>query len=278
MRIIQTTTAVIITLISGVAGWQLCWFLMIYTTGNTTHLETNLVTYMTILPYFAGVGFLLSAALPILSFFQKIPAVILNSAKYKRLIMVQLGYFVLLMIDSWWYRAGYHVDIFELLIAPIGIWLIYNSGSIYFHSGKRMYNHPTTIGSVFVKSALIGLSLIILYPVNGADTGIIPGILPVLILLDLFILVAQFRYLSQSGEETHRIARKLLAEYIFLFGARIIIGIFIPLVIILYSIYLSNYEYKGTAALLILGVVLHTLVLTLAGRENGKESTSASGN
>lgn len=278
MRIFQTTVAVIITLISGVAGWQLCWFLMIYTAGNTTHLEANLATYMTILPYFAGVGFFLSAALPILSFISEKPEVIFDSVKYKRLILIQLGYFMILLADSWWYSAGYHIHIIELLLVPAGIWVIYLSGSIYYNSGKRMYAHPTAIGSVFVNSALMGTSLNVLVPVNSIGAEFTPGTLIVLTTLHLFILIAMFRFLARSGDDTNRVARKLLGEYIFLFGARIIIGIFIPLILLIYSIYISIDDFKGAAALLVLGVVLHSLVLSLAGTENGKESTSASGN
>ena len=183
---------------------------------------------------------------------------------------------MLLLADSSWYRAGYHLHIIELLMVPVCIWVIYLSGSIYYNSGKRMYAHPTAIGSAFVKSALMGISLNVLIPVNSIGSEFTPGTLIVLITLDLFILIAMFRFLAQSGDDTNRVAQKLLGEYIFLFGARIIIGIFIPLILLIYSIYISIDDFKGAAALMVLGVVLHSLVLSLAGTENVRESISAS--
>lgn len=275
MRLFQGIGSIVITLTAGIAGWQLCVFFLIYAAGGTPNLDANLHSYMMILPFFAAVGFLLALLISVHSLFFKKSAVIFDPKTYDKLRLLHLGYFIFLLADSWGYRLGYHIHLFELLIVSFSIWLVYLSGAIYYYSGERMYAHPTAIGSVFVKSVLTGLSLNILFPVIEAEAGIIPGMLTVLILLDLFILVASFRFLSQSSDETNRVARKLLGQYIFLFGGRIIVGTFIPLLIILYSISISNQELKGAAVLLISGVVLHTLVLILAGTDNTKESKSA---
>ena len=81
-------------------------------------------------------------------------------------------------------------------------------------------------------------------------------VLITLLLFDLLILYARFQYLSTAEPATIQKARELMGSHLLFFGTRIIIGIFMPLIFILYSLLIGKTETEGIAVLILVGLLL----------------------
>ena len=268
MKTRQTILSVLLTAINGLIGWQFWCFLMVYKSGEATQIAEGLESYFTLLPFFALLGLmitLISAATLLLSDSTKI---IFQSKQFRILMGFQISFFTLLIVDTYLYSSGLHFNFFELLIVGVGLFMLYLTGSAYYQSGMQMYQHPTTFGGTYIQSALIGIACYLLFPTDYTDARTAANWILLFIILDMFILIGRFRFLTQTSESTNRVARKLMGEYIFIFGARIIIGVFIPLVYVIYEFFNAGSEFKGVAILLVLGALLQPVVMGLAGYEN----------
>ena len=267
MKLTQVIITTLLTLTTGLIGWQCWWFVIIYQSGNTGLIRTGLDQFMHLLPYIAIAGILLSLLLGGLVALSDNSKIIFTLKRLWLVILMQKLYFLLLILDTYLYYSDLHLNIFELLNTSLGAGIVYLTGLLYYRSGAQMYQHPTSMGGTFVQAILLGISFYILFLSDETDVRFAATWFMILIVLDLFILIGRFRHLSGFSELTNRVARKLMGEYIFLFGARIILGIFIPLVLVIYALIRGNYEFKGVSALIILGGLLHSGVLSMAGTE-----------
>jgi len=113
--------------------------------------------------------------------------------------------------------------------------------------------HPTTHGSFFVTALLIGCVLMSIFNLVSTDSSTLYYFLLGLLTVDLFIVYARFQYLTNSSQATIQIARKLMGNHLLYFGARILLGIFMPAVFILYMVLINGEEVKGVEILILVG-------------------------
>ena len=138
---------------------------------------------------------------------------------------------------------------------------VYLAGFIFLHSDYPEFHHPTTIGGVVVTSALAGLSCFILLSGLSDLVQFQATWLLILLLLDMLIVFARFRFLAAFNPATNQAAKQLLGKYIFIFGARIILGIFTPLVFLLYTMISDFSDIRGIAVLILLGGLINFFLL-----------------
>jgi len=77
----------------------------------------------------------------------------------------------------------------------------------------------------------------------------------------MLIVFARFRFLAAFNPTTNQAAKQLLGKYIFIFGARIILGIFTPLVFLLYAMISDFSDFRGIAVLILLGGLINLFLL-----------------
>jgi hypothetical protein len=88
------------------------------------------------------------------------------------------------------------------------------------------------------------------------DSDLLQIILVVLLGIDLLIVFARFQFLSKPGETTRKIARNLMGRNLLYFGARIILGIFMPAIFLIYNIIRGEGDVKGIEILVLLGILI----------------------
>ena len=91
----------------------------------------------------------------------------------------------------------------------------------------------------------------------------------ILLIFDTLILYSRFRYLSKFSSATNRIARRLLGPYLLYFGSRVIVGIFMPIIYLIYALIFSTITIKGTGILLLVGTFLGWALFIFVVEEEG---------
>jgi DMSO reductase anchor subunit len=170
--------------------------------------------------------------------------------------MVQNIFLFILFINYLTIIWKIHLDVFELISFILAIWVLKRWGSVFYDSRVVTWRHPTTHGAFFVAALLCGCALVSLFDLTPMDSSLLYFFILILLLFDLFIVFARFQFLSKSGEITNRIARNLMGNQILYFGSRIIIGIFMPAIFILYNIFISDNDMKGVELLILVGTML----------------------
>lgn len=177
-------------------------------------------------------------------------------ASFTRQVFLQTIFIILLLLDYIFYRLSWHLHLFELMIFLLTIALIIRWGSLISAQPLTGWQHPTTYGSLVISTLLNGCALLTLITPMGDRETFLPTFLIVLLLMELLILFARFRYLSTHSQVTNGLARLLMSRYLFLFGTRIMVGIFMPLVFILYFYVIRGESMEGVAILILVGTFL----------------------
>ena len=180
---------------------------------------------------------------------------------YRKHFFLIGSYFIFLVLNFSLFRLNFYFYVYELLGMIIVLGSVYLAGFIFFHSDHPEYHHPTTNGGIIVTSALSGLSCFILLSGLSDLVKFQTTWLVILLLLDMLIVFARFRFLAAFNPTTNQAAKQLLGKYIFIFGARIILGIFTPLVFLLYAMISDFSDFRGIAVLILLGGLINFFLL-----------------
>ena len=236
-------------------GWQLASFAYLYHTTELLEISNRLTNWYEFQPFFLGIGVFVTIILLIihkispLQLFQQLQRV-------PKLLIFQNIFLILLFINYLMFLLDIHLQVFELISFLFAIWILRRWGSVFYHSKVQSWRHPTTYGTFFISGFLIGFSLLSLLRQIGIEAINLHLILGILLIFELLIVFARFQFLSKSGESTRRIARILMGSKILYFGSRIIIGIFMPGIFILYMIYVNGRDIQGIEVLILVGTVL----------------------
>ncbi len=171
------------------------------------------------------------------------------------------GYCLFIIIDLLLFHQNMHFRVYELIGIFIAMASVFVTGFILSNSGYPELRHPTTIGMLTVAAMINGICCFLIFSDLARDDLFEPVWIFILLILSASILFARFRYLSMSGSLSNRAARRLLGKYIFLFGARIILGICIPLVFITYTFITGFNELQGISILILLGNIIDIYLL-----------------
>jgi DMSO reductase anchor subunit len=248
-------------------GWQLVSFIYLYQSTDAGEILDRLEGWSIFGPYLIGVGAIITILLLILQRF----SLIIHLQQIKglpKLVTIQNLFLVILFFNNLAIKLNIHLDVFELIAFIFAIWLLSKWGSVYYNTKLAAWMHPTTHGSFFIASLLIGCTLVSIFNLVSIDSPLLQYFLLILLTFDLFIVYARFQYLSKSDQTTIRIARKLMGSQILYFGTRIIIGIFMPAIFILYMILISGGELRGVEILILVGTFIDRVLFNNSANLN----------
>ncbi len=102
------------------------------------------------------------------------------------------------------------------------------------------WNHPTTAGGIIEGTISLG-AITGLYAFAGTDLSrVFTWIILIILIFEILTLWARFRYLSRWSYLTQETLKMLLGSHIALFGVRFIFGLIMPLVYIVWVLFISN--------------------------------------
>ena len=265
-RISELVLSCYIYLASCLIGWQFWSFISIYWSAERQYITRDLPTYVQAILYPALTVLLLTIIagcfVASLSPFSK--------KNILRLLLWQSIYCLGLLMNHYMYSMGFHLDITELFISIMGLYIIYLMGAVFYRSTRIEFQHPTTYGTFVTEALLFGLSCYALLPVTEINIGTMVYGLLILILLNLSVFFARFKFLSAASRATNRVARQLLGPKLIYFGSRIIIGFFIPLVLLISILFQAGRQVKEVAVLILFGGLIEKMLFVMIGSDRNE--------
>ena len=236
-------------------GWQFVSFIFIYQSTDPGDILNRVDKCSAFSPYLLSIGALLSIIILILQRLSPI-SYLHNVRDFPKVMIVQNLFLILLFFNYLTVILNIHLDIFELTAFVFSFWLLIKWGAMFYNSKKSGWTHPTSHGAFFISALLLGCSLLSMFNLIRIEHTVLQYFLIVLLILDLFIVYARFQYLTKFNRETLKIARKLMGKQILLFGTRIIMGIFMPLIFIFYMILINGDGPRGVEVLILIGILI----------------------
>ncbi len=180
---------------------------------------------------------------------------VLIQDQLRAILLWHLAFTMIVLTKYLFFLAGAYLHIFALISAGMAFYLIFRTGNLLIESNIPAWRHPTTSGFVLMSGFILAGGVIILQGefVEYTDT-LLTG-LAILLIMELLILFARFRFLTHSDQNMRRIAERMLGTNILIFGGFIISGIFIPLVLIFFSMLVQPISEQGIAVLIIFGAI-----------------------
>ena len=130
------------------------------------------------------------------------------------------------------------LNFFIFLLAASSILGIARTFSV--KSKYDSWNHPTTAGGIIEGTISLG-TIAGLWAFAGTDLSrVFAWIILIILLFEILTLWARFRYLSRWSYLTQETLQMLLGSHIALFGVRFIFGLIMPLVYIVWVLFISN--------------------------------------
>jgi hypothetical protein len=251
-------------------GWQIITFISIYHTMDQDLIRYNLILWSNWQIYFIVAGFFITGMFA-LSFLRNLSLFeTFFKTSYTKLrlhLFFHIAFLVLLSTSYSLLFLDTHLNLLDLIGFFICIYLLNVIGNVFFQADRSAWMHPTTHGAIYISALLLGFACLLL--INPLQVTLSKYVYWVLILLifDLLIVYARFRYLSRHDRITNQIARKLMGPYLIYFGTRIIVGIFMPVLYLLYAIFFNPITLKGTGILIVIGTFLERMLFVFVGED-----------
>jgi DMSO reductase anchor subunit len=245
-------------------GWQSVSFIYIYHSMDEGIIFERMTQWSSLQPSFIGLGVIFTLLfLPLKQFLGK------KNQELHKSIQIQMilqGLFLLLIfLNITLLNSNIHLNVLELAAFLFALWLLVRWGSIFFHSNRPGWHHPTTHGTFYIAAFIIGCALLDIFNLIKIQDSNLKYLILVLLAFELFILYSRFHYLSTNNQETNRIAKELFGSLFLFFGTRIIIGIFMPAIFILYTLLIKGKSVEGIAVLLLMGTLMERYLFVRTG-------------
>ncbi|MGD9487804.1 MAG: hypothetical protein AB7W47_07260 [Calditrichaceae bacterium] len=169
------------------------------------------------------------------------------------------GFSVLILFMYGFYlfnKAGINIKIVELAAAGYGIYLFYRFQDALVKDGLPAWRHPTTATNIMAGLAKTGISALIWVFRGPEMQNLIANMILTVLLLEILIIYARFKFLTKRSAETYQTARIMMMQHNFLFALRIIIGLFIPLIYVAYHFLGKIESFYFIGMFLVLGELL----------------------
>jgi hypothetical protein len=146
---------------------------------------------------------------------------------------------LLIQIILYFLVSGFELlNFFIFLLAASSILGIARTFSL--KSKYDSWNHPTTAGGIIEGTISLG-TIAGLWAFAGTDLSrVFAWIILIILVFEILTLWARFRYLSRWSYLTQETLKMLLGSHIALFGVRFIFGLIMPLVYIVWVLFISN--------------------------------------
>ena len=247
-------------------GWQVASFVYIYASMDDAIIRAHLEKFFYFQPYLLGTGLIISIFSKILAglYDLKDITVLLELRKNAK---VAWGYLLWLISSYLLFKVHSYLHVFDLITFLFSLWLIYWLGSVLNKAAMPGWYHPTTHGSLYMAAALNGCVLLDVFNmVKLENTGLVYLVL-LLLTFEIIILYARFQHLAKHSQETNRLARRLMGSQILFFGTRIMVGIFMPMIFLIYSVFSGGKSVEGVAVLILAGTLLERYLFVITGSE-----------
>jgi len=236
-------------------GWNIVAFIINYSNLDEYAIINRLSTWMTWQHWVLFILFLISIAVFLVR--HNILKVLRINYKfffyhwYIQVLIVLIG-----SLNVGLYQTENYVHLFRLIEFSLCIWASVLLASQFYDSDILILRHPTTIGSSIISTLILGISVIILSDIFEDVVNSVIFWYLTLIIFDMFIFVARFRYLSAASNQTKLFAQRLMGSLILFTGIRLIIGIFMPLVYSVYMIISAQNFGHGIALMMMIGQII----------------------
>lgn len=243
------------------AGVYLAMFLIVYNKLNLQESAVLLQKYYALFLVLAGIISLILIPLYLFHLLLKkqsgLPlwyTALRKNAVY--LVLMAVILYVLYLL----HLRGYHLRIVELILAFGVMYIIYAFQNILLLHGYPAWQNVTTTFNVLIG---MGKAMIVTWVIVFHVTDL-QGWISVFLIFELLILFWRLQLLNRQRAETKQSVRYLLVQHSLLFGSRLIIGLFIPLVFDMYQ-WLTNGRVTGVEILFILfGELLERYLFTFS--------------
>ena len=265
----------------GLVGTLVLKIFLIYWNTDEDLIHSYLIKWYDFQQYYIGVVFIACLLFFIL--------ISVNSAVKKEVyglnitylryhLIVQSFLIASLLLSHLSLSYSFHFNLLELisvLLALISLFLLSNG---FYYSTRHSWRTNSTRWGFFYSALLIGYGFLINLESVNLNLRSAAYTIIVLLCLELGRLVLRFRFLYLHSHETHSILRMLLGKYLIYFGVRTIVGIFIPVVYIIYGLLTHIQFIKLVGILLLLGEFMEKVLLIfiaspghLSSSENSKQ-------
>jgi hypothetical protein len=262
--------------ISAFLGWQIFSFINIYFQLNQNRIQFSFQQWMAIQSIYIPLASVIIIVLSILIFTRdsiKHKQFPLNYASFR---LHKIWLFLLIagaLINYILYIYQLHQNILELINLVFAILCIGQFSKLFYIKEKSAWYHPTTLSAFYISTALLGISqLLVFETLNNPFSGY-AYLLLVLLLIEVLRIFTRFKYLTKFSYETNMIARSLLGKYGIYFGVRVVAGIFMPFVYIIYALYANEKLFQGVGALLIIGEFIERLLFIYLSNSAAPKTT-----
>ncbi len=245
-------------------GWQITSFIFIYHSMDKGIIFERMIQWSSIHPCFIGLGVTITLLyFPVKQFLDKKNQELLKAIQIQ--MILQSLFLILILLNIVLFKNNIHLNVLELGAFLFALWLLVRWGSIFFHSNRPGWHHPTTHGTFYTTAVVSGCALLDIFNLISIQDSNLKYLILVLLAFELFILYSRFHYLSTYNQETNRIAKELFSSLLLFFGTRIIIGIFMPAIFILYTLLLKGKGVEGIAVLLLMGTLMERYLFVRTG-------------
>lgn len=263
-------------LVSLVLGWHIFSFINIYFQLNENKIQSSYEQWFNIQTvYFPIIGIILLIVSVVLlkrkAFSQKLYPLNYKALNWM-LIWISILFFSVL-VNYILYIFHNSQNIIELINFVFSILGLNQLSKLFYIKEKLTWFHPTTVSTFFISTSLLGISQMlifktVIYPFKGYAYIIL-----ILMILELVRIFSRFKYLTNYSYETNMIARSLLGKHGIYFGVRVVAGIFMPIVYIIYALYANEKLFQGVGALIIIGEFIERLLFVYLSESGVKNST-----
>jgi len=132
-----------------------------------------------------------------------------------------------------------HVLSFIVFLGTL-VYIFHLAQTYTFEPHRPSWNNPTTAGGIIQGTAVLGISLALWVFRDQDLQRLLCIILFVILLLEVLTLWSRFRFLSRTNATTQNSVKMLLGSHLALFGVRFIFGLIMPLVYLVWLIFISQ--------------------------------------
>lgn len=236
-------------------GWQVIKFIIVYSNLNESAISDRLIRGIEWQPQIIAALFVFN----IVVFSLRKSILLLLKPDQKRFLLhlkIQLAVLGLNLLNTVLVEHSVQIHFLQLLGVSLVVWSILLLGFQFYYALNPAWQHPTTIGAMVISAMLLGVSFIAVTRQFEPEIIIPVEYFIFLILFDVFVLFARFKFLSKASRDTIQIARRLMGSLLLFTGIRIILGIFIPLVYCIFMLISGQHFTRGIGLMIIIGVLL----------------------
>ncbi len=231
--------------VEGATGAFLAIFIYVYNKIEWANSTTRLLDkYYLSLLILAGLITLILAPLYIFSNWIKDEALPAWYGAVKKNARWLMGFTLILYLLFLLHKNGIHFKAIELILALVIVYIFYSFQNALVAEGYPAWQNVATTLNLLLGVGKISLvSWIVIFHVYDLQVWI-----TLFLLFELFVLFWRMKMLNRMRPETKQTVRFLLIQHSLLFGSRLIIGLFIPLMFTAYQWFVGG---KVTGAIML---------------------------